>query len=43
MNKNTIIGIVLMVALFIGYGIFQANEIEKQEEIALAQKKKKDA
>ena len=43
MNKNTIIGIVLMVALFIGYGIFQANEIEKQEQIALAQKKKKDA
>ena len=43
MNKNTIIGIVLMVALFIGYGIFQANEIEKQEQIALAQKKKKEA
>ena len=42
MNKNTIIGIVLMVALFIGYGIFQANEIEKQQEIALVQQQKKE-
>lgn len=31
MNKNTIIGIVLMVALFIGYGIYQANVLEEQQ------------
>ena len=43
MNKNTIIGIVLMVALFVGYGIYQANELEKQQEIALVQKQKKEA
>ena len=43
MNKNSIIGIVLMVALFIGYGIYQANELEKQQEIALVQKQKKEA
>ena len=43
MNKNTIIGIVLMVVLFVGYGVFQANELERQEQIALAQKKKKEA
>ena len=43
MNKNTIIGIVLMVALFVGYGIYQASELEKQQEIALAQKQKKEA
>ncbi len=31
MNKNTIIGIVLMVALFIGYGIYQADVLEEQQ------------
>ena len=43
MNKNTIIGIVLMVVLFIGYGVFQASEMEKQQEIAAAQAEKKEA
>ena len=42
MNKNTIIGIVLMVALFVGYGIYQASELEKQQEIALVQQQKKE-
>ncbi len=32
MNKNTIIGIALMVVLFIGYGIYQVNVSEKQAE-----------
>ena len=32
MNKNTIIGIVLMVVLFIGYGIYQFNVSEQQDE-----------
>ena len=43
MNKNTIIGIVLMVVLFVGYGMFQANEMEKQQEVAAAQAEKKEA
>ena len=43
MDKNTIIGIVLMVVLFIGYGVFQANEMEKQQEVAAAQTEKKEA
>ena len=37
MNKNTIIGIVLMVALFVGYGIYQASELEKQEQELMKQ------
>ena len=41
-NTNTIIGIVLMVALFVGYGIYQASELEKQQEIALVQQQKKE-
>ena len=32
MNKNTIIGIALMVVLFIGYGVYQVNVSEKQAE-----------
>ena len=32
MNKNTIIGIVLMVVLFIGYSIYQVNVKEQQDE-----------
>ena len=33
MNKNTIIGIVLMIALFVGYGFYQSHEIEEQQRI----------
>jgi gliding motility-associated lipoprotein GldD len=32
MNKNTIIGIALMVVLFVGFGIYQVNVSEKQAE-----------
>ena len=42
MNKNTIIGIVLMVVLFIGYGVYQAHVLEEQaeyEQQVAAQKK----
>ena len=33
MNKNTIIGIVLMIALFVGFSFYQSYEMEKQQEI----------
>jgi YidC/Oxa1 family membrane protein insertase len=32
MDKKTIIGIVLMVALFVGYGFYQANVLEEQQQ-----------
>ena len=43
MNKNTIIGIVLMVALFVGYSFYQSYEIEKQQEILKEKAKKEQA
>ena len=43
MNKNTIIGIVLMVALFIGFGIYQAHVLEEQQEYEQKVKEQKEA
>ena len=43
MNKNTIIGIVLMVALFVGYSFYQSYEIKKQQEILKEKAKKEQA
>ncbi len=34
MDKNTIIGLVLMVAVFVGFSFYQSNEMEKQAEVA---------
>ena len=39
MDKKTIIGIVLMVALFIGYGVYQTKQLEKQQQYELAVKR----
>ncbi len=33
MDKNTIIGIVLMIALFVGFSFYQSHEIEEQQQI----------
>ena len=33
MDKNTIIGIVLMIALFVGFSFYQSNEMKEQQEI----------
>ena len=43
MNKNTIIGIVLMIALFVGFSFYQSYEMEKQQEILNAKAKKEQA
>ncbi len=43
MNKNTIIGIVLMIALFVGYSFYQSHEIEKQQEILKEKAQKEQA
>lgn len=43
MNKNTIIGIVLMIALFVGYSFYQAHEMEKQQEVLKEKAKKEQA
>ena len=32
MDKNTIIGLVLMVAVFVGFSFYQSNEMEKQND-----------
>ena len=34
MDKNTIIGIVLMIAVFVGFSFYQSNEMEEQQKIA---------
>ena len=34
MDKNTIIGIVLMIAVFVGFSFYQSNEMEQQQKIA---------
>ena len=34
MDKNTIIGLVLMVAVFVCFSFYQSNEMEKQAEVA---------
>lgn len=34
MDKNTIIGIVLMIGIFVGFSFYQSNEIQEQQEIA---------
>ena len=34
MDKKSIIGIVLMVALFVGFSFYQSHEIEEQQKIA---------
>ncbi len=34
MDKNTIIGIVLMVAIFVGFSFYQSSEMEEQQKIA---------
>ena len=33
MDKNTIIGIVLMIALFVGFSFYQSHEMEEQQQI----------
>ena len=33
MDKKTIIGIVLMIAIFIGFSFYQSYEMEQQQEI----------
>jgi YidC/Oxa1 family membrane protein insertase len=43
MNKNTIIGIVLMIALFVGFSFYQSYEMEKQQEYLDAKAKKEQA
>ena len=34
MDKNTIIGIVLMIGIFVGFSFYQSNEMQEQQEIA---------
>ena len=34
MDKNTIIGIVLMIGIFVGFSFYQSSEIQEQQEIA---------
>ena len=34
MDKNTIIGIVLMIGIFVGFSFYQSGEIEEQQKIA---------
>ena len=41
MDKNTIIGIVLMIGLFVGYSFYQTHEMKEQQEI-LDQKAKSE-
>ena len=41
MDKNTIIGIVLMIGLFVGYSFYQNHEMKEQQEI-LDQKAKSE-
>ena len=41
MDKNTIIGIVLMIALFVGFSFYQSHEMEEQQQI-LNQKAKSE-
>ena len=41
MNKNTIIGIVLMIAVFVGFSFYQSHEMKEQQQI-LDEKAKKE-
>ena len=41
MDKNTIIGIVLMIAVFVGFSIYQSHEMKEQQQI-LDEKAKKE-
>ena len=34
MDKNTIIGIVLMIGIFVGFSFYQSNEMQEQQQIA---------
>ena len=40
MDKKTIIGLVLMVAVFVGFSFYQSYEMEKQQEYLDAKAKK---
>ncbi len=43
MDKNTIIGIVLMVALFVGFSFYQSHEMEEQQQIVREKAKTEQA
>lgn len=43
MDKNTIIGIVLMIAVFVGFSFYQSHEMEEQQKIAQERAKKEQA
>ena len=43
MDKKTIIGIVLMVAVFVGFSFYQSYEMGQQQEILKERAKKEQA
>ena len=43
MDKNTIIGIVLMIAIFVGFSFYQSSEMAEQQEIAKEKAKTEQA